>query len=89
MGNPKIPQSDPPAEHPPAANGILAQVGGEFAAAGANSLPKPDSKQEAERTVVIDIPDLGWVRITYKLDWYSHGRGKFWHWRAVRAERVE
>lgn len=71
-------------------NGILAHVGGAFIAAGMNQLPMPDAKQEPGRTVVIDVPDLGWVRITYKLDWYQHGRsGKFWHWVATHAARVE
>jgi hypothetical protein len=73
------------------ANGILARVGGEFVAQGSQQLP-PASPQLVERVrkvVVKNVPDLGDVVLTYRLDWYSHGRSKHWHWRVERADLAE
>ena len=71
-------------------NGILARVPGAYISAGAGKLPPPDRSQEGEpiRKVVLDVPELGAVRITYLLNQYGHGKNRFWHWLATHAERV-
>lgn len=72
-------------------NGILARVPGEYIAAGASTLPKAGADQEGElvRLVVVEVPDLGAVRISYRLRSYRHGRSRLWHWLAVRGDVVE
>lgn len=73
-------------------NGILARVGGQFVASGSERLPTPDADQEGQPTRAVDIPDvpdLGTVRITYRLNSYRHGRSRLWHWVAVHAEQVQ
>lgn len=32
------------------------------------------------------VERFGVVRITYELGSYPHGRARYWHWRAVRAD---
>lgn len=72
----------------PAKNGILAFVGGPFVALGSRMLP-PASAAESlspRRSVVVDVPEYGRVRITYQLNSYRHRRNHFWHWVAEYAE---
>lgn len=71
-------------------NGVLARVPGEFIAAGAKQLPVPsEAEAEApERVAVVNAPDLGDVRIAYRLRSYRHGRSRLWHWVAIRADQV-
>lgn len=73
-------------------NGILAYVGGPYVAQGSQMLPKAcaDEATNPLRSVVLDVPDLGPVRITYRLNSYRHrAKSKFWHWVACHAEKVE
>ena len=71
-------------------NGILAHVGGPHISQGSNLLPTASASEAAEprRSVVLDVPDLGPVRITYQLNSYRHYRNHFWHWVAQHAERA-
>lgn len=74
----------------PAKNGILPYVNGPYVVQGSRMLPVPSDKESAQpqRSVVLDVPDLGPVRITYRLNTYRHRRNHFWHWVAEHAERV-
>lgn len=75
----------------PPGNGVLARVPGQLIAAAARQLP-PAAATEREapiRTAVVDVPDLGLVRITYRLNTYTHGRSRMWHWVATRADQVD
>ena len=92
MGNPFIrseafqPASADPA---PSANGILAKVPAEFIAAGAKQLPQAAAGQsESAEALLQDLPHLGAVRISYRLNTYRHGKSRHWHWVAVRADQV-
>lgn len=70
-------------------NGILARVPGQYIAAGGADLPAAGPEQESQpvrHVVVDDVPDLGAVRITYRLNSYRQGRSRRWHWLAVRAD---
>jgi hypothetical protein len=70
-------------------NGILAQVPGEFIAAGTEQLPPPGPDQQEQptrATVVQGVRDLGAVRITYELKSYRRGKSRAWHWAALRAD---
>jgi hypothetical protein len=87
MRHPHPGQSAEP--RPLAENGILSSIGGEYIAAGDNQLPKACKGLESPRTVVLEAPDQGLVKITYELDWYKHRRSTFWHWKAVRADKVQ
>lgn len=73
-----------------AGNGILALVRGDSIAAGSKQLPPASEAEshEPRRSTVIDVPDLGPVRITYQLNTYRHGRSRLWHWVAAHAERA-
>lgn len=70
----------------PAANGILASVGGPYIAAGQAQLPTAGPGAGQELVATVDVPGLGSVRITYRLSSYKHRRSTHWHWVAVRAE---
>ena len=70
-------------------NGILSRVPGERIAEGSKLLPAPDSGLEAgtvRHAIVLDVRDLGAVRITYKLATHRHGKSRQWCWLAVRAD---
>lgn len=69
-------------------NGMLAWVPGDFIAAGIAQLPLagPGEEDAPVRQVVVDVPDLGPVGITYELRTYRHRKTRLWHWVAVRAE---
>ena len=71
-------------------NGILAWVPGDCIGAAANQLPRAGQAQPDQRDadVVVEVPDLGAVRITFRLNAYRHGRSRLWHWTAVRADLV-
>jgi hypothetical protein len=95
MGNPAIPHQavspTPAARTRNEKNGYLAYVGGQFISDGARQLPPPSEKEQArpERVVTIEVPDLGAVRITYRLNTHRHGKSRHWHWLAVHAEEVQ
>lgn len=89
MGNPAINHSAAAGAAPPSDNGILAYVGGQYIAAGSAKLPAAKSSEPEERTAMLEVPDLGLVRITYRLNSYKHGRSRHWHWLAVKADRVD
>jgi hypothetical protein len=74
----------------PTDNGILAWVPGEFQAKAARLLPAAiDLAQPGlERKVVIDVPKVGWVEVTFILNTYRHGKSRHWHWVAKRAEHA-
>lgn len=95
MGNPPVhhPLARPEGQSrtPTPENGILAYVGAEYISAGSDPLPPASEKEQsqAERHVMLDVPGLGRVKITYELNTYRHRRSTFWHWRAKRADLVE
>jgi hypothetical protein len=93
MGNPNILHraGEPPRDDRERGNGILARMGGTYVSAGSDLLPPADASQQdqPERRVVIDVPGLGAVRITYRLQSYRHYKNKFWRWSAEHAEVVE
>lgn len=91
MGNPPAHRpGDPAPASPAASNGILARIGGQFIAEGSWQLPIAGPQQvEHVRKVTLNVPDLGAVVLTYRLDWYTHGRSKHWHWRIERADLAE
>jgi hypothetical protein len=71
-------------------NGILAYVGGPYIAQG-SKMPPPAAESESSqprRSVVLNVPDLGPVRITFRLNSYRHYKNRIWHWVAEHAERV-
>ncbi len=70
-------------------HGILAQVGGQFIAAGSDSLPKAGPGEDSLQTVVVEVPSLGKVQLTYQLKTHKHGKSRNWFWVAVRADAVE
>jgi hypothetical protein len=90
MGNPSLKQPHPsqPAPAAEAANGILGRVPGPFVSDGIGQLPKAREGEQPQRDAVVEVPGLGLVRITYRLNWYKHRKNVFWHWRAVRADRA-
>lgn len=71
-------------------NGILTRVLGQYIASGSQQLPPAGEDQQAqpERQVLVDLPDIGWVRITYRLNTYRHGKSRHWHWVAAHASHV-
>ncbi|RYF67202.1 MAG: hypothetical protein EOO29_37340 [Comamonadaceae bacterium] len=71
-------------------NGILAYIGATFIVEGSRQFPPAGQDQQAnpERQAVVDVPDLGPVMITYRLNNYRHRRSSRWHWLAVRADAV-
>lgn len=71
-------------------NGILAYVGAPYVAQGCKMLPTASASEASapRRSVVLDVPDLGPVRITYELNSYRHYKSRYWHWVSKHAERV-
>jgi hypothetical protein len=81
------PDSKLPDSQLAAGNGILTLVGGAHVAEGSNSLPVPCSAEEHTpwRRVVVEVPDLGLVHLSYELVRHKHGRS--WHWSLGQAGR--
>ena len=89
MPNPSIDRTQESPEAPPSKNGILTKVLADYIGQGADSLPEAGPDEPAERQAIVPgVPDLGDVRITYRLNSYKHGRSRRWHWLAVFAEKV-
>lgn len=91
MGNPFIrseASQHQPAQPVESSNGVLTLVPGEIIGSASRQLPPAGKGQPETADAVVNVPNLGFVRITYRLNSYSHGRSKHWHWQAVRAERV-
>lgn len=73
-------------------NGYLLYVPGEIIAAAIRALPPPSEGEKArpERSVEVDVPDLGGkVRITYTLKRFRHHKTSTWAWSVVRADPVD
>lgn len=72
-------------------NGILALLPGDTVGGGSSELPPPgpDQAGQPEHQVVLFVPAVGAVRITYRLSSYRHGKSRYWHWVAEHAERVQ
>jgi hypothetical protein len=51
-------------------------------------LPTPGLAEAGEprRSIVIDVPGQGAVRITFELRQHRRGRSRHWSWAAVRAD---
>jgi len=75
---------------PPSANGTLARVPGYDISRGSQGLPPPFKGQPEKLQVVIDVADLGRVKITYRLSEVRYrGRGGHYFWTACHAEIIE
>jgi hypothetical protein len=86
---PPTPLQEPaPSGADPGVNGILTRVRGTYVSDGAAMLPPagPEHKDEPLRTVELREPNIGQVRITYRLNTFARGRSRRWHWVAVRAD---
>jgi hypothetical protein len=94
VGNPEIrtPKGEwrRPALDPSRPNGILAFIGADFVGAGTRQLPPagPAEAHMPERKVVVDVPSLGPVRMTYRLYTYRHGKTRNWSWLCKHAAQV-
>lgn len=89
MGNPPIDNAATPPPAADAGNGILARVAGDHIARGMQMLSTPDAGlPQADRDVVLEVPDLGAVKVTYRLKSHKRGRSRRWFWVAVRADRI-
>lgn len=69
-------------------NGVLSLIPGDVVAKGSSKLPPAGPESAAEHQVETFEAELGFVRITYQLNSYTHGRSRRWHWLAVYAEKV-
>ena len=69
-------------------NGILAKIPGELISRAGQTLPAPDDGQPAELHAEIDVPDVGRVRVRYRLMSSRHHKHTNWFWTAVFAELV-
>ena len=73
---------------PVAGNGILVKVRADDIAAGSHLLPPAGPGQPVELTAVVDTPNLGKVRITYRLKRSPRKKTGIWFWTAGYAEVV-
>lgn len=69
-------------------NGILTKVPGELIARASETLPPPGAGKPAEMQAEIDVPDIGRVRIKYRLKSSTRRKWTNWFWTAVFAEVV-
>jgi hypothetical protein len=72
---------------PVATNGVLARLGADDIARGAQALPDPGAGQPERMQIVLEVGALGLVRVTYSLSSSRHrGRGSHFFWTACHAE---
>lgn len=89
MPNPSLKPGDASPPHD-AGNGILGRVPGPLVSHGAQQLPQAGPQElTQQRSVVLEVPGMGAVRITYALNSYKRGRSRHWHWLAVRADHQQ
>jgi hypothetical protein len=67
-------------------NGILVKVRGDDIAAGSQLLPSAGPGQPPRLAAVVDTPNLGKVRITYRLNRSPRKKTGLWFWTACHAE---
>jgi hypothetical protein len=74
----------PPPEGP---QGILGSVPGDWIARGSKELPAPGPADTEPRRVVLEVPRVGRVRLSYRATQARHrGKTSHWFWCAERAE---
>ncbi len=69
-------------------NGILVKIRGEDISAGGKMLPPAGPRQPPELSAVVDTPDFGKVRITYRLKSSPRKKTGLWFWTACHAAVV-
>lgn len=69
-------------------SGILAKVPGDLIAQGSQSLQRPSAGLPPQ-ALVVEVPDVGRVRIDYVIAVSSHHKSRNWYWSANFAELVE
>ena len=67
-------------------NGILAQIPGEHVARAGNLLPPAAAGEDSIATVLFEVPDVGYVRMRFKLMSSRRGKSRLWFWTATHAE---
>ena len=67
---------------------ILAQINGELISKARQTLPPPGAGQRSEMQAEIDVPNIGRVRIKYRLNNSRRVKGSDWSWTAFFAEVV-
>lgn len=69
-------------------NGVLAWVPGHLVGGASHQLPPPGPDQEANpvRRVIVEVPDLGLVELTFELRKMTHRRSTHWAWLPLRAD---
>lgn len=69
-------------------NGILAKIPGALVSRGMDGFPPAGDGQAAEMQGEVDVPDIGRVRIRYRLKCSRHHKNTHWFWGACFAELV-
>jgi hypothetical protein len=87
LEDPAPPRTSP--KSPFESNGLLARISGADIARGSQGLPVATKGQPEELQTVVDVADLGRVRITYRLAEARHrGKASHCYWNACYAEAV-
>jgi hypothetical protein len=68
--------------------GILVKIRGDDISAGLKLLPVARDGQPPELSAVVDTPDFGKVRITYRLKRSPRRMSNLWFWTACHAVAV-
>lgn len=69
-------------------NGILARIPGLYISDGQRELPPATPNAPAQLQSLIEVPEIGLVRITYWLTSSRHRKTRNWFWVARHAEAV-
>ena len=70
-------------------NGVLARIPGQLIALASQTLPQPSAGKPPELHAEVDVPEIGRVRIRFRLKNSTRGKWTNWFWTAVFAEAVE
>jgi hypothetical protein len=71
-----------------AANGILAQVQGNYVAAALRTLGQATRETPSRHEVLVEADHIGTVRLFIEKKQARHGRHSHYYWSAYRAEQV-
>jgi hypothetical protein len=68
---------------------LLPRIPGPYLARALNTLPPAETAPDEIMEAIINVPELGTVRITAKRFRHKKGKAVMYFWTASRAERVD
>ncbi len=67
---------------------LLVTIPGQYIAQGSRNLPNADTSTDETLQAVVDVPNIGRVRLTYKRFSHKRSRSHYFFWTVESAELI-